>query len=207
VSVRLSAEQRENAAGFARTASTVARGIAAAWRLMHVDDEFRSIAFEALTRAAFNYKPGPATFSSYAWGRVAWAVLSAARKEKKKIALEASFDAAEEILERAAEEGGALSQIEAATGDFMEAFALGCAAADLGEDGGGEARLLARETYAKAEAALAALPPEKRALFELRYRDGLAWKEIVARLHISERTARDHATEIREKLRKLLGGR
>lgn len=203
MNVSLSAEQRENALGFMRRATAIARGIAAAWRLLHVEDEFRAVAFEALTRAALRHEPARTSFTTYAWSRVTWAVLSAARKERKKIALEASFDVAEEILEHAAEDGDALSRIDAATGDIMEAFALGCAAADLG--GGGEARLLAHETHMAVEAALAALAPRERTLFELRYRDGLPWKEIIARLGISERTARDHVAAIRKRLRRILG--
>jgi RNA polymerase sigma factor (sigma-70 family) len=206
--MRLSVEQRAAAAGFARTASAIARGIAAAWALMHVDDEFRSIAFEALSRAACTYNPARpgkrATFQTYAWSMVTWAVLSAARKERRKIALEASFDVAEEILESA--DGGAVRRIDAAASDLMEAFALGCAAADLGEGLNAEVRLLTRATTAAVEAALAALPAKHRALFELRYRDGLPWKDIVAQLGISERSARSHVTEIRQKLRKTLRG-
>jgi len=210
MSLRLTSAERERAAGFARTAGLIASSIAFSTNMNHRRDEFRSVAFEALSRASARYDPlnvKGASFSTYAWRRVTGAVFDAVRKEAKRLSLEESLDAAEQIAEDgdSATEAGAIAQIDAGTAVIMAAFAASCVASELHANG--EAKLLERETFAEVERALADLPAVDRRLFELRNRDGMQWEEVVVRVGMKERAARDRCEKIRERLRRALVGR
>jgi DNA-directed RNA polymerase specialized sigma24 family protein len=128
-------------------------------------------------------------------------VLDGVRKEAKRLSLEASLDAAEQIAEGAysATDAGVIAQIDAGTAVIMAAFAASCVASELHADG--EAELLERETLAEAERAIADLPAVDRLLFELRHREGMRWEEVVVKVGMSERTARDRCEAICQRLR------
>jgi RNA polymerase sigma factor (sigma-70 family) len=208
--IRLTSDEREQAAGFARTAGLIASRVAFASNMNRVRDDLRSEAFEALSRASATYDPehpSKCSFTTYAWRRVTGAVLDAVRKEATRVSLETSLDAAEEIAAGGdpATDAGIIAQIDAGTAVIMAAFAASCVARELHTNG--EATLLERETRAEVERALAALPDIDRRLFELRHRDGARWEEVVPLVGMSERNARDRCKEIREKLRRILVGR
>jgi DNA-directed RNA polymerase specialized sigma24 family protein len=156
--IRLTAKERERAAGFARTAGLIASSVAFSSNMSHVRDELRSAAFEALSRASATYDPLKGKFPTYAWRRVMGAVLDAVRKEAKRLSLEASLDAAEQIAEGgySATDAEVIAQIDAGTAVIMAAFAASCVASELHANG--EAKLLERETLAEVERALADLP-------------------------------------------------
>lgn len=138
------------------------------------------------------------------WRRVTGAVINAVRKEAKRLSLEASLDAAEQIAEGgySATDAGVIAQIDAGTAVIMAAFAASCVASELHANG--EAKLLERETLAEVERALADLPAVDRRLFELGHREGMRWEEVVVQVGMSERTARDRCEAIRERLRHVL---
>ena len=208
--IRLTADERTRAATFAKTAGHIASSVAFASNMNRVRDDLRSEAFEALSRASATYDPShpsQCSFTTYAWRRVTGAVLDAVRKEAKRVSLETSLDAAEEIAADGSStpEAGVIAQIDAATAVIMAAFAASCVASELHANG--EAKLLERETLAEVERALADLPALDRRLFELRHREGARWEEVVVQVGMSERKARDRCEEIRERLRRVLMGR
>jgi RNA polymerase sigma factor (sigma-70 family) len=87
----------------------------------------------------------------------------------------------------------------------MGAAYLQCA----GEDhrAHGEARLLRQEASEQLHEAVERLPPEDRRLVELRYFQGLEWKQVALELGLPERTVKDHDLKIRRRLRAHLEGR
>ncbi len=204
MSERLTGEQRKKAVGYTRMASAIARSAAFASGLGHIHDDLRCIAFGALSEATLSHDPAKSSFGRHVWQRMTWAVLDAVRSEATRLSLEASLDAAADIVSHgdAGTQAEAIAQIDAATAEIMAAFAASCVASELHLDG--QAKLLERETLAEGERAVASLPPEDRCLFELRHRDGLRWVDVVRRLGVSERSARDRCAEIRERLRMVL---
>jgi RNA polymerase sigma factor (sigma-70 family) len=206
MSLHLTQIQRDRAVTFSRGAAAIARRIAVGSGMLHMLDDLRGVAFEALSRAALDYDPKKAAFSTYAWRRVTGAVLSAVRTAKKRMPLEVPLDVIETIGEGgAADEDAILGRIDATLAELMEAFVLGCAGVEWATNG--EAHLLRRERHAELAAAMAALAPEDRLLFELRHREGWTWQPIAERLGISVRTAKYHDARIRADLRATLCGR
>lgn len=206
-SLHLTQTQRDRAATFSRGAAAIARRIALSSGMLHVLDDLRGVAFEALSRAALTFDPNKKTaFSTYAWRRVTGAVLSAIRAAKKRRPLEIPLDVIETIGEAgAADEDALVGRIDATLAELMEAFVLGCAGVEWATHG--EAQMLRRERHAELAAAMAALTPEDRLLFELRHREGWMWQPLAERLGISVRTAKYHDARIRADLREALCGR
>jgi RNA polymerase sigma factor (sigma-70 family) len=204
VSTRLTPDERKRAADFARTAADIAKRAAFASGLTHLYPDLRGSAFEALSEAAHSYDPQKGKkWPHYAWKMVTWAMLDAVRVEAKRLSREPSLDAAAEIDEGAAEAGD-LALIDGATAEIMAAYAMTCAAYELGESP--ETALLERRTRIEVEEALAELPAGERSLFEARFLRGTEWEQIAEAFGITEKTARNRCAKIREKLRKALAG-
>jgi RNA polymerase sigma factor (sigma-70 family) len=205
--IKLTDQQRDFAAGYARAAAGIARAVAAAWNMLHVLDDLRGVAYQALSQAAHTFDGAKAGFRTHAWCRVTGAVLDAARKERKWFSRHAPLDTAAEIDDPGAPVGvdQAIDRIDRATADVMDAFAVACRAAELRE--GADVLLTRREDRAALDRALADLRPEDRRLFELRHRDELTWGEVAAALEIGETTAKERDARIRAALRKAMRGR
>jgi RNA polymerase sigma factor (sigma-70 family) len=172
--------------------------------MAHLYGDLRGSAFEALSRAAHRYNPQKGKkWRHYAWRKVTWALLDAVRAEATRLSLEPSLDAAAEIDEGEAEAGD-LALVDSATAEIMAAYALTCAAYELGESP--ETALLDRRTKIAVEQALAELPAEERSLFEARFLHGTEWERIAETFGVTEKTARNRCARIREKLRKALAG-
>jgi RNA polymerase sigma factor (sigma-70 family) len=210
----LTKDERALCAGYARAAGAIARSVAHGWNVVHLADDLRGIAFVALSKAGKTFDPArrntrgkPTKFETYAWRKVTSAVMDAARREWRRISLEVVLDLAEDLADqgetRDADE--AMDQIDAATADVMDAFALACAGVEMPR--GAEAELMRAETRADLERALSALKPEHRRQFELRHRDGLRWSVIEEQLGVPERTLKDRDGRIGAALRAALRGR
>lgn len=201
----LTDEQRDLAAGYARQAAEVARRLSSAYGMSHARTHMRSVAFEALSRAAARYDPAKGKFEPFAWVCVTRAVVAAIRKEARRLSFEAPLAVLESVETpdpSAMTRDQAAACLDAVTAQVMEAFALVCTAADLCDDA--ETRLLEHDTLLEVKRAVETLRPADRALVQLRYYEGLEWPQVAARLDLPERTAKDHDWKIRERLGRLL---
>lgn len=202
--IRLSPDQRKRAAGHVLLAQNIARSLTVIYAMFHIHDILRSVALEALSKAAHAFNPSrEVPFEKYAWYRIIGELKNAIGKEARRLSLEgAVLDAAARIEDERPvhpdAEDDTITQLDGITAEVMAAFVMVCAGQEHRTQG--EARLLQREAYANLEEAISHLAPEDRRLVQLRYWDDLPWEEVAERLGIPLRTATDHDQKIRRRL-------
>lgn len=209
--IRLSAEQRALASRHVRVARDIARWFAATHGMLHLHDVLRSVAFEALSKAAHAFDPSRGVpFDKFAWYRIVGELKNAIGKESRRRSLEgAVLDAAAQIEDERPDhpdtEDDAIAQLDGITAEVMAAFVVAAAAEE--QRAHGEAGLLQREAQGELSLALSQLHPEDRRLVELRYWDDLPWEAVANCLGVAERTAKDRDLKMRRRLAADLGAR
>ena len=176
---------REEIPGLVLWAGRIALALGTCSGKRYDDAELAGAALRGLRDALGKYDPSRgAAFKTYAGARIRGEVRDALKDMRTRAAREVQLE-------------------EGPDGDDpLSAFAVTCFAEEIGA--GGEAGLLRRETYAALHRALGPLAPEEQRLIELRYWDGLTWKEVSAALGISEQAAWDLDRKLRAQLKAAL---
>ncbi|MFO0758593.1 MAG: sigma-70 family RNA polymerase sigma factor [Byssovorax sp.] len=204
------ADPKAIAARYTPWARKVAMSMVLVYGVLHLRDDLVSTALLALLSASESFDPTRGvSFAAYAHRRVAGAVLDGIGKELRHLAfLRAPMLQAPPPSGEAPRDDeridATVARVDAILASAMDAACLRC----MGEDlrGEGEARLLERDAFEKLHGALEDLPPAERRLIELRYFQGLEWRQVAEALHLPERTVKDHDQKIRVRLRKAMRG-
>ena len=205
----LTSDQQDLAACFVPWARRIATARAILYRRFDLVDEMIASALEGVARAAEVYDPTrEKTFEAFAFKWVTGGVVDVIDGENRHLVrprramLTAAADAIGEGGHGQETADEAIDEIDRIAADAMEGWMLGCGAEHRRHGEG--AGLLHCEMLVDLEGALAALEPDDARLVELRYCDGLSWKDVASKMDVPEGTLKDRNARIRKELRKRL---
>jgi RNA polymerase sigma factor for flagellar operon FliA len=185
-----------------KTARMIARRRGAFDRI----EDCQQIAVKALLEARLRYDKTRGPFSTYAWKRVAGAVMRYLRREDANgwTGLDNALDATETMHDDgnpfADEDSDALAKLAGCCDEIAFTWYMGdTASAFIAQP---ERALVRAQAFEGLSVVLGPLDDRQKQFVELRYLDQLTWEAVAASLGVDERTARRIDERLRSRLRR-----